>query len=112
MYGTDDSMTYHAVENYLRKFRSGAKEMKAAAEGLPAPTPKKATPKGKKTDGGHESPTKASGGVKAGRVTKKKAHAARKVKEEEVLESMFGDGDGDGNDLSVNANEDVFEEEV
>ena len=108
MYGTDDSMTYHAVENYLRKFRSGAKEMKAAAEGQPAPTPKKAAPRSKKMDGGDESPTKAGGAVKAGRVTKKKAPAAKKVKEEEAPESMAGNGD----DTGVNAAGDDFDEEV
>jgi hypothetical protein len=105
MYGTDDSMTYHAVENYLRKFRRDAKERKAAAERLPAPTPKKAAPRSKKSDD-NESPTK--GPVKTGRVTKKKAPAARKVKEEEVVESIFSDG----NDMGVDAGEDELDGEV
>jgi hypothetical protein len=50
-------MTYNAVENYLRKFRKEAKDMKAQAAGREAPVPSPARPKAKK--GGDASPTKA-----------------------------------------------------
>jgi hypothetical protein len=30
-------MTYHAVENYLRKFRKDAKEMRGSAKAAPSP---------------------------------------------------------------------------
>lgn len=73
-------MSYHAVENYLRKFRRDAKAMNGkatVAASSPVRAAAKATPK--KAKGG--SPTK-EGGVNSGRVEKKKA--APKVKTEVV----------------------------
>lgn len=35
-------MTYHAVENYLRKFRKEAKEMKGSAAAAPSPSKSRA----------------------------------------------------------------------
>jgi hypothetical protein len=54
LYGSD--MTYHAVENYLRKFRREAKDMKAQAEGRMSAAPSPARPRQTKKIA---SPTKA-----------------------------------------------------
>lgn len=88
-------MTYYAVENYLRKFKRDAKDLKAQAEGREAAAPSPARPKVNKKIA---SPTK--GGVKTGRVSKKKPVA--KVKKEVVEknesegEEMVYDQDGFG----------------
>jgi hypothetical protein len=55
LYGGD--MTYNAVENYLRKFRKEAKDMKAQAADREGPAPSPARPKTKKAS--TVSPTKA-----------------------------------------------------
>lgn len=47
LYGED--MTYHAVKNYLRKFRKEAKEMKGDVVDRPGPVPSPAKPRAKKT---------------------------------------------------------------
>jgi hypothetical protein len=54
LYGQED-MTYHAVENYLRKFRKEAKAMMAQPSGDDSPPPSTTTRKKK-----NESPTKSS----------------------------------------------------
>jgi hypothetical protein len=59
-------MTYYAVENYLRKFRKDAKDMRGQAPGAAAPSPAK--PRVKKA-GGHASPARIEG-IKTGRVAK------------------------------------------
>lgn len=46
LYGGD--MSYHAVENYLRKFRKAAKEMNGDVPATAVPSP--AAPKDKKVD--------------------------------------------------------------
>jgi len=46
LYGGD--MSYHAVENYLRKFRKAAKEMNGHVPATAAPSPAK--PRAKKVD--------------------------------------------------------------
>jgi hypothetical protein len=50
-------MTYNAVENYLRKFRKEAKDMKAQAADREGPAPSPARPKNK--NAATVSPTKA-----------------------------------------------------
>jgi hypothetical protein len=77
-------MTYYAVENYLRKFRKDAKDMRGQAPGAAAPSPAK--PRVKKA-GGHASPARIEG-IKTGRVAKKKP--AAKVKTE-LLEQKLDD---------------------
>ncbi|KAF2028430.1 hypothetical protein EK21DRAFT_29601, partial [Setomelanomma holmii] len=55
LYGQD--MTYHAVENYLRKFRKNSKEMKSEAADRGGPVSSPARSRTKKA--GDASPTKA-----------------------------------------------------
>jgi hypothetical protein len=77
-------MTYHAVENYLRKFRKDAKDMRGQPHGSVAPSP--ARPRVKKATG-DVSQVKI-GGVKAARVAKKKPTAKIKT---EILEQELED---------------------
>jgi hypothetical protein len=106
-------MTYNAVENYLRKFRKDAKEMKGEAADRAGPVPSPARSRTKKA--ATVSPSKANAGtrswissrpfqtttllitkgVKSGRVAKKKAPAKVKT---EVFETEV-EGAGDNMDL-------------
>ncbi|KAH7074769.1 hypothetical protein BKA63DRAFT_320758 [Paraphoma chrysanthemicola] len=87
LYGGD--MTYHAVENYLRKFRREAKDMKGDAAGRDGPVPSPARPRTKKAS--DVTPKKA--GVKTGRVTKKQTPTT-KVKTEALDEDdLLAGGD-------------------
>ncbi|KAF1957332.1 hypothetical protein CC80DRAFT_491469 [Byssothecium circinans] len=71
--------TYNAIENFLRKPKKKAQEMKAEANGRqgPAPSPSRA-PRTPKT------PTKAGTGVKSGRVTKSTKKNGSPLKKEVV----------------------------
>jgi hypothetical protein len=100
-------MTYHAVENYLRRFRKEAKEMKGGAPVAPIPS----TPKAKKAS--VVSPTKAGKvswipshyhhfvngdtGVKSGRIAKRAP--ATKIKAEAIEEEMNGEAELDEEEI-------------
>jgi hypothetical protein len=68
-------MTYHAVESYLRKFRKDSKDMRGQASGVAAPSPARQRVKKAAAE---VSPVK-TGGVKTGRVAKKKLSAKIKT---------------------------------
>ncbi|KAI4704849.1 hypothetical protein J4E89_009434 [Alternaria sp. Ai002NY15] len=83
LYGGE--MTYDALENRMRKFKKAATLLKDESADR-EDTPKSAAkPRAKK---GGASPVK--GAVKTGRVTKKKAPAAPKIKPEPVFEEEEG----------------------
>ncbi|KAI4681307.1 uncharacterized protein J4E84_007543 [Alternaria hordeiaustralica] len=83
LYGGE--MTYDALENRMRKFKKAATALKDESADR-EDTPKSvAKPRAKK---GSASPVK--GAVKTGRVTKKKAPAAPKIKPEPMLEEDEG----------------------
>ncbi|KAF2680136.1 hypothetical protein K458DRAFT_407462 [Lentithecium fluviatile CBS 122367] len=89
--------TYNAIENFLRKPKKKATELKAEAAGRDGPAPSPARPRAPKT------PTKSSpaksDGVKNGRVTKTKKNSSP-IKKEDFAEdevtfptsSPVGDG--------------------
>ncbi|KAF1832762.1 hypothetical protein BDW02DRAFT_580939 [Decorospora gaudefroyi] len=80
-YGGEE-MTYHALENRLRKWKKEASQMKDdATGGQPATKKTPAKPRAKKTDA-----SLTKGAVKTGRVTKKKAATAPKIKSEMLVD--------------------------
>ncbi|CAG5183193.1 uncharacterized protein ALTATR162_LOCUS10459 [Alternaria atra] len=74
-------MTYHALENRLRKWKKEAAALKDEAEGREGAAKSPVKTRARK---GAASPAK--GAVKAGRITKKKALAATKIKSEPPIE--------------------------
>ncbi|KAH7087725.1 hypothetical protein FB567DRAFT_628638 [Paraphoma chrysanthemicola] len=90
LYGGD--MTYNAVENYLRKFRREAKDMKDDAAGRDGPAPSPARPRTKKAS--NVTPKKP--GVKTGRVTKKQTPTTKVKTEAFDEEDLLAGGDKDG----------------
>ncbi|KAI4662137.1 uncharacterized protein J4E88_010927 [Alternaria novae-zelandiae] len=88
LYGGE--MTYDALENRMRKFKKAATALKdeAAGGGDGAGAAKSPVKTRAKKGGGSASPVK--GAVKTGRVTKKKAPAAPKIKPEPVFEDEEG----------------------
>ncbi|KAI4608281.1 hypothetical protein J4E80_009291 [Alternaria sp. BMP 0032] len=85
LYGGE--MTYDALENRMRKFKKAATALKEEAAGGDGAGAVKSPVKTRAKKGG-ASPVK--GAVKTGRVTKKKAPAAPKIKPEPVFEEEEG----------------------
>jgi hypothetical protein len=96
LYGED--MTYHAVENYLRRFRKEAKDMRGQAEGRESTAPSPARPRVKKA--ADEDNSVKAGSVEAGRITKKKKKiSAAKVKTEVIEQEIGGLGSEDAEEV-------------
>ncbi|KAF2263878.1 hypothetical protein CC78DRAFT_603129 [Lojkania enalia] len=87
--------TYNAIENFLRKPKKLANQLKAEAAGKEGPVPSPARPRTSTTP--KSSPLK--GGVKSGRVTKKKMKTESPIKKETFEEdsTINSSGDHDGN---------------
>ncbi|KAI4663232.1 uncharacterized protein J4E78_003643 [Alternaria triticimaculans] len=85
LYGGE--MTYDALENRMRKFKKAATLLKEEAAGGDGAAAAK-SPVKTRAKKGSASPVK--GAVKTGRVTKKKAPAAPKIKPEPVFEEEEG----------------------
>ncbi|KAI4613364.1 uncharacterized protein J4E87_010011 [Alternaria ethzedia] len=85
LYGGE--MTYDALENRMRKFKKAATLLKEEAAGADGAGAAK-SPVKTRAKKGSASPVK--GAVKTGRVTKKKAPAAPKIKPEPVFEEDEG----------------------